>query len=281
MGGRGVALGSDINGAAGLPGPRFGAFAAYGVNEDENRIAQRRGEIERQSNGVTYDEPIRDYRWHRFESHLEGGYTDEEEDILQGIAQYFAGYNPWIHRHPRTDFPEFSIKQARELLNAIHDQEYVDNITQGLIAADLRIAVDDDQVEDWPVEQRAAYYARRGMVGLGDSDRKKLVDLVGRIKALWDKWQQMNGDNRPLERCKAGPRRDFDINLDGVAHYGMLPDFLQDLRNCGLSAPDLAPLFRSAYDYIEMWNNCERKAGEMNLPHLTASDHETGLAEAI
>ncbi len=48
MGGRGVAMGTDINGAAGLPGPRFGPFAAYGVNEDERRIRQRRGEIESQ-----------------------------------------------------------------------------------------------------------------------------------------------------------------------------------------------------------------------------------------
>jgi hypothetical protein len=70
MGGRGVAIGTDINGAAGLPCPRFGPFASYGVNEDDRRIAQRRGELERQTNGVAYNEPIRDYRWHRFESKL-------------------------------------------------------------------------------------------------------------------------------------------------------------------------------------------------------------------
>ena len=46
----------------------------------------------------------------------------------------------------------------------------------------------------------------------------------------------MSGDNPPLVRDKAGPRRDFDINIDGMAHYGMLPDFLQDLRNVGLTA---------------------------------------------
>ena len=100
-GGRGVAIGTDINGAAGLPGPRFGPFASYGVIEDSNAgLIDRRGEIERQTNGVAYNEPLSDYRWYRFESSLEGGYTDEEEDIWQAIAQYVAGYNPWIHRHP-------------------------------------------------------------------------------------------------------------------------------------------------------------------------------------
>jgi hypothetical protein len=70
----------------------------------------------------------------------------------------------------------------------------------------------------------------------------------------------MRGDNRPLIRSTAGPRREFDINLDGMAHYGMLPDFLQDIKNSGVTAEDLVPLFRSAYDYIQMWDLCEQKA---------------------
>jgi len=90
-----------------------------------------------------------------------------------------------------------------------------------------------------------------------------MVILCGKIKAIWDKWQEMNGDNTPLVRAKAGERRDYDINLDGMAHYGMLPDFLQDLRNDGLTAEDLAPLFRSAYDYLQMWEKCQQKAAAM------------------
>jgi microsomal dipeptidase-like Zn-dependent dipeptidase len=267
MGGRGVGIGTDINGAAGLPGPRFGPFASYGVNEDARRIADRHREIERQSNGVAYDEPIRDYRWYRFESKLEGGYTDEDEDIWQAIAQYVSGYNPWIHRHPESDFPEPSVKQMLERLKITNEQGFIDNINQGFCAADLRIEVDRKQVEDWPIEQRAAYYVRRGMVEVGQKDHGKVVELMGKIQEIWDKWQEMNGDNAPLVRGKAGPRRDFDINLDGMAHYGMLPDFLQDLRNIGLSAEDLAPLFRSAHDYIQMWDTCEQKAVEIKKSH--------------
>ena len=268
MGGRGVGVGSDINGAAGLPGPRFGAFASYGVNEDRRRIAERLGEITRQTNGVAYDEPIRDYRWHRFESNLEGGYSDEEEDIWQGIAQYYAGYNPWIHKHPQTDFPEPTVKQMFERLKIVHEQGFVDNVTQGLFAAELRIPVAEEDVEDWPLEQRAAYYARRGMVELGRKDRGRMVELVGKIKMIWDKWQEMSGDNHPMKRLKAGPRRDFDINIDGMAHYGMLPDFLQDLRNVGLSAEDLVPFFRSAYDYVQMWKRCEVRSDELSKAAL-------------
>jgi microsomal dipeptidase-like Zn-dependent dipeptidase len=260
MGGKGVGVGTDINGAAGLPGPRFGAFAAYGVLSDERRIADRRREIDHQTNGVAYAEPIRDYRWHRFESSLEGGYTDEEEDIWQAVAQYAAGYNPWIHRHPETDYPEPNVKLLLERMKIVHEQDFVDNVTKGFWAADLKIPVDNTQVEDWPVEQRAAYFTRRGMVELGQAEHPRILDLVNKIQAIWEKWEAMQGDNRPLSRSKAGPRRDFDINIDGMAHYGMLPDFLQDLRNVGLTPGDLAPLFRSAYDYIQMWATCEQKS---------------------
>jgi hypothetical protein len=82
---------------------------------------------------------------------------------------------------------------------------------------------------------------------------------------VWQKWQQMSGDNRPLARSFAGERRDFDINIDGMAHYGMLPDLLQDLRNIGLSAEDLVPLFRSANDYVVMWQKCEQRAKELKI----------------
>ncbi len=258
--GRGVGIGSDINGAAGLPGPRFGPYAAYGVLADERRIADRQREIDQQENGVAYTEPLRDYRWYRFESRLEGGYSDEEEDIWQAIAQYEAGYNPWIHRHQDWDFPEASVRQMLDRMKVFHNQEFVDNVTKGFWAADLKISVDDRQVEEWPVEQKAAYYIRRGMVELGQTDHDVIVELMGKMEAIWEKWKAMKGDNRPLERCVAGERRDFDINLDGMAHYGMLPDFLQDLCNSGLTAEDLAPLFRSAYDYIQMWKACEGKA---------------------
>jgi hypothetical protein len=70
----------------------------------------------------------------------------------------------------------------------------------------------------------------------------------------------MDGPNEPLRRCTAGPRHDYDFNLDGLAHYGLLPDFLQDLKNLGPTAEDLAPLFRSAGDYVDLWERCLRGA---------------------
>ncbi len=59
-------------------------------------------------------------------------------------------------------------------------------------------------------------------------------------------------NNAPLVRHKDGTRS-WDINRDGVAHYGMLPDFLQDLDNVGLTARDATPLFSSAEHLAQVW----------------------------
>lgn len=264
MGGKGVAIGSDINGAAGLPGPRFGTAAAYGARHDTRRLPSRRTEIDNQSNGVAYREPIRDYRWHRFEPSGEGGYDEETCDIWHAIAQYKAGFNPSIHTHPKSDFPELNIQQLLEAADLYLDQDWIDHITQGFWLADEAVLPGDEGMEHWPHEQIAAYWARKG---ISQEAVEKLDEhtraLMEKIRSCLEKWQQMNGNNRPLARLTAGERRDYDINIDGMAHYGMLPDFLQDLRNIGLSAQDLAPLFRSAYDYVQMWEKCVERA-----PHL-------------
>jgi hypothetical protein len=44
-----------------------------------------------------------------------------------------------------------------------------------------------------------------------------------------------------------------DINFDGVAHYGMLPDYFQDMRAVGFTKEDMGPLFLGAEAYIRMW----------------------------
>ncbi len=78
------------------------------------------------------------------------------------------------------------------------------------------------------------------------------LDLI----VAWDMATKMEGTNDPLRRCTTG-YRDWDFNLDGVAHEGMLPDFMQDLNNIGISGLRLQPLFMSAEEYIRVWEKAE------------------------
>ncbi len=163
MGGRGVALGSDINGAADLPGPRFGTAAAFGTNHDRFRIKQRRGEIERQANGVAYIEKIKDHRWHRFDNTGPGAYDEEECDIWQAITQYKAGFNPLIHQRPEHSMPEPRFKEFWEVMRGGRTQDSVDHLTIGFWKADLNELAQDDPIEKWPDEMRAAYFFKKGL----------------------------------------------------------------------------------------------------------------------
>jgi microsomal dipeptidase-like Zn-dependent dipeptidase len=55
----------------------------------------------------------------------------------------------------------------------------------------------------------------------------------------------------PMDRATLGGRV-LDINIDGVAHVGMLPDFVADLAQV-LSVAELEPLMRSASRYVQAW----------------------------
>jgi microsomal dipeptidase-like Zn-dependent dipeptidase len=57
--------------------------------------------------------------------------------------------------------------------------------------------------------------------------------------------------NVRLQRERSGSRT-FDLNTDGVAHYGLIPDLLADMQQHGGGGP-LRSLFRSAEAYLRMW----------------------------
>ena len=63
---------------------------------------------------------------------------------------------------------------------------------------------------------------------------------------------------RPSTMISGKGTRTFDYNVEGLAHYGLMPDMFQDARNAGLRADQLGPIFRGAEDFIRMWEKCER-----------------------
>jgi microsomal dipeptidase-like Zn-dependent dipeptidase len=55
-----------------------------------------------------------------------------------------------------------------------------------------------------------------------------------------------------MDRSVVGEKT-FDINTDGLAHVGMLPDFIADLEAQGVTGELLNPLLRSASGYVTLW----------------------------
>lgn len=71
--------------------------------------------------------------------------------------------------------------------------------------------------------------------------------------------------------------RHFNFNSDGLAHIGLLPDMVQDLKQVGLSEQDLEPLFQSAEKYISMWASAREVAEGIEPSDLT--DQEPPVLE--
>jgi hypothetical protein len=65
---------------------------------------------------------------------------------------------------------------------------------------------------------------------------------------------------RPMIKMKtsasgltAAQNTGWDINLDGLKHIGLYPDFFQDARNVGVTWEQFTPLFNASDDYVQMW----------------------------
>lgn len=65
-----------------------------------------------------------------------------------------------------------------------------------------------------------------------------------------------------LQKAQLGSKT-YDFRADGIAHYGMLPDFLQALNQQPNSARAVDSLFHSANDVVEMWEKCAKRAKDL------------------
>ncbi|MEV0094908.1 discoidin domain-containing protein [Streptomyces sp. NPDC050738] len=58
--------------------------------------------------------------------------------------------------------------------------------------------------------------------------------------------------------------RTWDFNTDGGAHYGMVPDWIEDIRNVGGQGV-VDDLFAGAESYLRTWGNAEKHTPGQNL----------------
>lgn len=58
--------------------------------------------------------------------------------------------------------------------------------------------------------------------------------------------------NGLLTMAQTGAKK-WNYNTEGVAHYGLIPDFLQDLKNIGMAPQQRSSFFMSAEYFAQMW----------------------------
>ena len=237
MQGRGVALGTDMNGMPDSLVPRFGPAACRSAAKDGVRGPTLRAQVDAQrGTGVRYrDERRHNYgRFTPFDGHV----YDSADAITWAAIERF--------RAKLGDQPPADLGRPQ--------QRMADRIAYGLWvqSKNPNAPLEADQFPDVRDD------VRRGQQLYIDVHRnqRSTDPAVARMRTVWDAFHAIDGANPPLAKSQLGAT-DFDFNLDGLVHYGLLPDMLQDFRNIGLTDGDLAPLFHGAEHYARMWERIE------------------------
>jgi microsomal dipeptidase-like Zn-dependent dipeptidase len=283
MGGRNIAIGSDTNGLNGFPKARFGTEACLGATGDDFRKIHMSEMARRQENGVRYDDApgrahVVDAGRGRFADSGTGyAYSGEERDVWEALAEAeVAAFQPtpseafqFLHSYDqRAPFrlPDASQK-IRQYAKGFWTKQH--HLSPHALEPCAKYCNDEECAQlcrgPDPVEKMAydAYPPETGSGG-GDARFSALQQVVAA-------WLKMHGSNVPIHKYVVSGsdasdhrvRRDFDVNLEGLAHYGLLPDWLQDVKNVGVDERTLTPLFTGAEDYIEMWQRAETRAAEL------------------
>lgn len=281
--GQGVGIGTDMAMLGGM-GPRFGTDAApldvlpeglgaaiagpggrsVDVDDDMRRakLDERRRNVSSQVNGVRYDAPISDYRRYRFFWTYGNTdwpiYTEKQRDFWEALAIWSSGTRPEDAEQP-------GVTRNRSMNTRNVVVAFAEGLTTDDAASLVRPVLGVGNGEYF-AERRAAFLLRhpdqggRGPGSVGGSEEENVTRIKNEIQTVWNAWNNMTGDNPPLHKLVyrgtvngRAYTRDFDFNIDGLAHYGMVPDMLQDLKNIGLGRSELGSLFNSAETYIRAW----------------------------
>jgi hypothetical protein len=245
MQGRNVALSTDVNGLASQPGPRFGPNAALHLGSEARLYtpAQINAQIQAQQQAqhvkVMYDnDPV-----------TPPVIPDERiNEIWLAFSSHHSAIAP-------ANIQMSVAPQQLERIRAI-----VDGLNQQPVTATT-----DAQLT-------TIHSAARHVIQGTRPDKNATAELhdwhrtIFSERAIWNHLQHTNAHPSKRQRSRAG-NRVFDYNTDGMAHYGLLPDFLEDLCNIGLHEDDLAVLERSAEAYISVWERC-RESARITKKHL-------------
>jgi microsomal dipeptidase-like Zn-dependent dipeptidase len=269
---KGIAFGSDFNGFAPQIAPRFGVDAGFFLEGDNKRNIStgakgeeklRRNQAFQQEKGVKYDAPINTYHYHRF---LKPAFlTSEEREIWEALAIAKSGVDPEQAWQPGSAIfvltdPARTILQQQKIKNLAHGfrTKKEGNYIAFLDCPEYPFKLGNDCMP----ERKAAFMAMQPdsihslPASLKDGRTIELFNILYPIVKLWNQFE--NGPNQPLRRSYAYQGgRDFDFNIDGLAHYGMFPDLIQDLKNNGFTKQHITPLFMGPEQYIRLWEKAE------------------------
>ncbi|MDB6040374.1 MAG: peptidase [Verrucomicrobiales bacterium] len=286
LGGAHVAIGTDIDGFVVSPGPRFGPQAAFGLGEAGGvEASEREEQIAAQHNGVLYEPrygpalTTAAFRGRAMEPKKLIAPADATQGYAYNVdqADFFAALNIFYTLKADVEAGRMLEQTVTVSINTIvnaYSENYSGQYPEADLSGGSRAHIANYAlgllagIKDWTIGSDAtpdktatttigkAVYGRKNSANYQPPteivSNQDYFDRYLHHSDVWDDYQKIFGTNAPMKRCQTGFKQ-WDVNFEGVAHYGLLPDFLQDLRNVGMQPRDLSVLFRSAEDFAQMW----------------------------
>ncbi|CAM1369484.1 membrane dipeptidase [Tenacibaculum xiamenense] len=81
-------------------------------------------------------------------------------------------------------------------------------------------------------------------------------------------------DGKVVFEKQTSGNQTYDYNYDGMAHIGLLPDLIEDMRIQSDSEGAIAALFNGAEEYVRFWEECERAASRVEDRRAIVSNPE-------
>jgi hypothetical protein len=193
-------------------------------------------------------------------------YNKDQCDFMAAlrIFYWFKTRDEGIGSRDQTKFDINLIGEGMH--DSYNNKDHIKSYSLGMIAAIKGWTVDNDEEKIGKALVRNKLYGE-DMPDYIDDQNKKV--RYNRHMYTWNDYQEIFGSNTPMKRCST-EQKEWDYNFEGVAHYGLLPDFLQDLTNVGLKAKDLSVMFQSAEHFAQMWVKTLNAADAIVHPQVRA-----------
>lgn len=261
MNGTGICFGTDINGFDGVPSPRFGTDACHACEMDSAFNHRIKAEAKAQKHGVRYDIPmISPYARRFWDWGDQQPMSGLQREFMEGAALAFAKVD-------KGTFYKFDICPEPWCVPR-------DDISWGKVSGAhygwyWATCIDRDQPNK---TLPSGDYSRAAFKAYHHYPERTAWEQAA--YDVWEQWMEMGYHDWQtparyadpvMSRCVEGVR-DFDLNIDGMAHYGLLPDFVQDLKNVGATDAELSTLFGGAEAFIRTWERAEARAAAIQNP---------------
>ena len=261
MGGASVPIGSDFNGLAGLPGPRFKDGLAVRLKAHNGQYVSAL-----LGGGATVD-ALSDAvsNWGGFEVvDYNGGALTSGDTVSFRTASR--------SHYLTADSTAAGVLIANRTKVDAWEKFVIEKSGGGVISSNDTVSIKADNGKYVAAEGGGGglLFANRDAV----DEWERFVITVG-VEGVFDGCHDLSSDaarvKYPFTSSITGAtfdkqvigNRTFDINVDGLSNVGMLPDFIEEMKVLGLTDQDLEPLYSSAEGYIQSWEKAEVAKGRV------------------